>query len=230
MSFGQDDWQVLGYYDETIQEASHWLSENTTVTDHIITDSWWTYLFYFNLDARHPIYGIKNRTLISSITPGKEINFSRLEPLSSFLFVWWKQVGVPNGTSMLALSQSELLAQIRELGIDYVVVIPDNNYLSLYLSANPSFEEIKQFGKGKVRIFKVQSQPQPIPFPTHIESSLPTFLQELAEDNPRLYETFMGDYVLKEVEVTTLKEAGASRPADIDISQLGFETFKLGQN
>lgn len=196
MSFGRDDWEVGGWHNEFVEEAGEWLRDNTAPGDPMLIDWYWARSLYFYLGARQPVH-------MTSYISSRDIEPIGHASLAPILFIW-PQAGKTNPmTSKLnALPESRFLAQMRELNIKYVVVTPRRNFLTLYLRANPGFEEIKQFGSGQIKIFKVQDQLSSIGFPTHIDPRTVTYMHRAAEENPVLYERLVEEYFVGRLGAT----------------------------
>ncbi len=192
ISFGRNDWAEVGWHEEPVQAAGEWLRENTAPGEAILMDWHLANSIYFYSDARQPIYQI-------SYVSSRDIDSFDQSSLAPVLFVWPYYGRTYPSNPLMALSEPQFLAQVQELDIKYVIVTSLRNFLTLYLRANPGFEEVGQFGQGQIKIFKVRDPVAPIEFPIHIEPRTIKYLQEVVKADPALYERLVEDYLVKKL-------------------------------
>jgi hypothetical protein len=70
-----------------------------------------------------------------------------------FLSAWTARLDPRN--KLFLLAEDDLLKRIKEKQVDYVVVHKAKNYLSKYFDQNDGFAKVIEFGKGAIKIYKV---------------------------------------------------------------------------
>jgi 4-amino-4-deoxy-L-arabinose transferase-like glycosyltransferase/tetratricopeptide (TPR) repeat protein len=186
-SFGREGWEERGTHGKSVEEAAGWLTDNSAPGEPILMDQQLGNVLYFYLNARQPIYHMpyfESRYTYSN---------SDQDIRTPILFLWsYQDQTDPNDRRAFlnAVSEPQLLARIHELNIKYVLVTSRYGFISLYFMAHPDFEEIKHFGEGQIKIFKVRdpvslvaSSPKNT-FEMHIGKGTPAFLDRLRRQEP----------------------------------------------
>jgi tetratricopeptide (TPR) repeat protein/4-amino-4-deoxy-L-arabinose transferase-like glycosyltransferase len=178
--------------------AGEWLLDHAPPDSAVLAD--WTVLpsIYFHARRDFPCYRLDG--LVIDGTP--EILEEEASPAESgvfgkhALFLW------THSLSTSALEQSPLKVffeenlqnDIGEKFIDYVIVGPQYNFLTLYLMDSPSFQKVAEFGDGAVAIFEVAGT-GPTNFETHADAQIPLFLSSLKEQNPDRYQRITSEFL-----------------------------------
>ena len=205
-------WQVKGYYNNLVKEAGAWIKANIPAGSHLLCDPLEGRAVYFFTDGEYPVYLIRFVRYVEFQEekvkywagnrlqdPEGGIDDERLEGQKT-LFLWpflymKGQDDLP--FPFRALREGDVLRQIREKQIDYVVIASlEWNFFSLYFEANPSFRKIAEMGDGVVKIFKVERLEPLLEFETRVcGASGSAHLKNLRERRPKVFESFRADYL-----------------------------------
>jgi 4-amino-4-deoxy-L-arabinose transferase-like glycosyltransferase len=150
---------------ETAAWMSHTLEPGATLMTTWSTD---TRQLYFHSGNRFTILTIPLITVLWQTIPGHPFRYYRGEffrphwlrpnfPPPGDLVFLSSQRGTTNRQTrrLWLLYQSHLFREIENRQVDYLVVGPVFNFLSLYFNENPSFRQTAVFDGGKIKVFKV---------------------------------------------------------------------------
>ncbi len=148
---GNDQFAIGHSYGQVYKEAGEWIKNNLPVGSRIMMSkrSEAKPLYFFSM-GKHPIFEM------SVMYSNQPDTFSLRKTDDRVIFISsWSTKNVACN-KICSLTEEKLLEGINDKQIDYIVVSKRRNYLSLYLDANSSFEKIKEFGDGEVKVYKVK--------------------------------------------------------------------------
>jgi hypothetical protein len=152
-----------GWAADTPREAARWIQENIPAGQTILCQ--W---FYLNMLD----YLTENRYDFKFVP----YTFYHETPGKKALFIWPRyNVKILEGNSLVALYEQDLLAQVNEGRVKYVLATFRRNFLSLYLNAHPDFEMVHSIthGRHNIKVYAVRT------FPVH---PIDKFVVKLDED------------------------------------------------
>lgn len=128
---------------------------------------------YFYSMGDYPVYimPIIQSSNLMDVTPINQS--SQLVFLSS----WIPHVDPKN--KLYALYEIDLIDAIKKFQVEYILVSKRRNYLSLYFDSHQDFLKIKEFGKGEVKIYKIENPQSAGNFKTLVSRRAISYLNEL---------------------------------------------------
>jgi len=217
VGFLGDDWQVGGWHNDTVRQAAQWLRDNAPEDAEIMVNWEWHSSLYFYLGG---LRRLKTVPLVTSYE-----GYESMKP-PHVLFLWPFAGGSRPGYRLDAVLEDMFLAAVEEQGVDYIVVTPLTNFLSLYLCANPGFEQVASLGRGAVKIFRVIDA-TPLPeFPIHIEPRTITLLARTLQVDPASYVALAQDFFVQalgwtEAQVVALSH-GQLSSATVEVNHVYY--------
>lgn len=187
-----NNWEATGSHNKTTREIGEWLTQNIPKNSTILCDDQFLRAIYFFAQGRYPFYRIPYTWSTEISILGRQETTTKSKKV---LFVW--SHGGPNPSSLLAaLTEENLLKEIKEQSIDYLIVTGGHNFISLYLGKNPGFTRIKDFENGRIKIYQINADRlMPLPgFETHVGNLTDDYLKALQEKNPKEYERLESEY------------------------------------
>ncbi len=180
---GTGDWTTGGWHNILVEQAGTWIQQNIPAPATIASDWVWQNSLYFCAGGEYPfvflpgafdsndIYTLKAQAQ----QQGQDLLLARP------LFIWPLAA---NGVSVF--DEQSLLTGIQRQAIDYIVLTPANNFLSLYLDKHPAFTRLTSIGQGEIKIYKVdRDRLQALAnFQLMASDSLAEFLQNMREKRP----------------------------------------------
>ncbi|MBL7156552.1 MAG: glycosyltransferase family 39 protein [Candidatus Omnitrophica bacterium] len=145
-SFWKSDFKLDGWTSKTVRESSEWIEENIVPGTAILCQKYALNAIYFFTQGKYELLEIKN-VEISEFKNKYERRYE--EPL----FIW------PSREWLEGQFESDLLKQINDGRIGYLVVTQKRNFLNLYVENNPKFSLLKSFSKGEIKIYKATKYP-----------------------------------------------------------------------
>lgn len=190
------EFRVRGWHNDTVREAGEWIEENIPPGAAMTCDWQWQRSIYFYASGVQPIYRIPTE---GSSDP------DRIPTNPRVLFLWTRE-GPNIETRMETLIEENLLQQIEENDIQYVIVTWRRNFMSLYFDSHPGFVRVAEFGDdeadSKIEIYSVRD-PHPIEnFPLHIDSVVPNYLADLQRSDEEAYRRLVQEYFVGRLDWT----------------------------
>lgn len=212
------EFRVRGWHNDTVREAGEWIEENIPSGAAMTSDWQWQRSIYFYAKGVQPIYRIPTE---GSSDP------NRIPSNPRILFLWARE-GPNIETRMETLIEENLLQQIEENDIQYVIVTWRRNFMSLYFESHPGFVGVAEFGddeaSGKIVIYSIVD-PSPIEdFPLHVDSAMPTYLADLQRSDEAAYRRLVEDYFVGRLDWTE------EMVQDLVDGQLDFVPIELYQS
>lgn len=96
--------------------------------------------------------------------------------------------GKPSNSDILILDEQRLFNKIKGNKIDYVLVNKRHNYLSFYFEQNDSFQKIKEFENGAIKVYKIGELKERIHFKPLMVYDLFHYFAFFKEKYPIKYE------------------------------------------
>lgn len=150
---------------------------------------------YWSTRGNYPIYS----TPWIYFSPGYSINSTSREKQKVLLF--HKRPPLAESSEEVGqyylgvLTEENLLGEIQEKSIDYIVVTSITNFEYLYFMNNPGFVQVASIENGQSSIFKV-IEAKPYEFETYFVDETLTFFQDLKFTHPQRY---------NEIEISLMK-------------------------
>ncbi len=185
-SFWKGGFNVGGWANETVNEASTWIMENIPYDANLLCQWHYRTSIDFFTECNYKLVKIEKIELTSQVLD----NIS-MDKLGKPLFIWTRK-GAKKviGNRFSTLFEDSILKQINANHIDYVIITFRRNFLSLYFENNPNFTLAKTFSGGKIKIYQVKNLPVIArdEFPVRFGSETYKYLRRLCRQFPQKYE------------------------------------------
>jgi 4-amino-4-deoxy-L-arabinose transferase-like glycosyltransferase len=182
---GVDNWS-----NPLVHSTARWIDENVPAGSHIMSSHLFHSQLYFLTGARFPIYQLP--TVQVRIEPQAD---QPLRPIGTFYRFednrlppprsderWMHLELIPSWNAWVALSEVDLLNDLRERNIDYLVITGEDRVFSSlsyrdYFLNNPAFTLVHDEGTGSIEllVFKVDRS-KLVPVNDHLTVRSETFL------------------------------------------------------
>jgi len=197
-TFNPVNFSFTGFLSPGLEVYRQWLQKNITTQDEILTDIHRVGITYFYLDARQPIHTI-------DFNYSRDIKLNSASPSQCYpLLYLWVYAGITDTETgrgfLAAVCENQLLAQIHEEHIKYIILTDRSNFLYPYLITHPAFSEIEE-SFGSIKIFRVNEDPQPIDsypdiyYETHLGVNTAQYMNNLRQQNPEKYQELVDGYL-----------------------------------
>ncbi len=143
--------RIEGYWSLASQKAGEWITKNIEKGAKFACDKpSQANPVYFYARGEYPIY------IIPVINTFRNLNmYNPIKGKLIFLSSQWAYLHPIN--RFYALSEDYLADFLVKNNIQYIIVGPRRNFLTIYYKNNPNFQELAQFGQGRVKIFQILS-------------------------------------------------------------------------
>lgn len=206
ISRGNIDWQIQGMYGIQMrgQKVVDWISDNIPSGTRLMVDWYWRgRSFYFYTKGDYPIITMPikriyqfseiDKTLqtykdYSSFNPAIKNNNKKVLFLSS-----WIASADPTNHFYILL-ESDLLREIANKNVKYMIISERRNFLTRYFDANPGFLKIAEFKTGAIKIYRVENTMPLDDAKTFITLRASLFLNNLKEKNYKGYIWFRHEF------------------------------------
>lgn len=198
MMQNNDTWPPKASYGAEVQPVGKWLLDHAPQGSHVLTDLELQAAIYFYSLGKFPIYRQSYPDVLNILRSiNQEPTESGSDEVPRPLFFWFRTNQAINleHRQLYVMLEKNLLDDIEENSIDYVIITPTLNFLELYYLNHPGFLKVADFD-GAIQIFKV-IDPQPLPFPfiAFTEAGVPPALQQIREEFPSLYGMLTEDFL-----------------------------------
>ena len=157
----------------------------------MLSDWQWQNSIYFYANGGQPIFQIPTEMSTKN---------DRIPTNPRVLFLWTHEA--PDiETSMETLIEENLLQQIQENNIQYVIVTWRRNFMSLYFDSHPGFMRVAAFGddeaSDKIEIYSVEDPSRIEDFPLHVDSAVPSYLADLQQSDEAAYQRLVEEFFVQ---------------------------------
>lgn len=171
---GDLELRITGGLDRIYNDAGNWMKKNlASGSVCMITKPSVGELLYFFSNGDFPM---ESMPISASHKLTRTIDVRHDDHLV-FLSSWRAQLDPRN--KVFFMTERGLFTAVIEKDAGYIIVGKRRNYLSLYLDASPSFENVAQFGDGMLKIYKVIKPLQSVEFPVLVSTNLRNYLHRL---------------------------------------------------
>lgn len=238
MSFYTRGWTVSGWHDDNVRQAGEWIKDNVPAGESIMCDWFWKESIYFYSRGCCPFYSIPFTYLPDGVTGAMdEKSFKRLPtPEQSFqerpLFLLSVLNKINPETSLVFLNQEELLDNIKQHNICYVIVTWRRNFLSKYFEANPGFKKVRQFGKGQIKIYKVEEPALMQDLKLYVGSNLPKYFRKKRRIDKESFKVYCKETLKKRLNLSDemIGNMLNKKKADIQNTYITVEFYKVDES
>lgn len=180
---GAGEWTMAGWHNILVEQAGIWIRQNIPAPATIASGWLWQNSLYFCAGGEYPFvflpgtFDSNDIYLLKAQAQQQGQDWLLTRPL----LIW-----PSNANGVNIFDEESLLAGIQRRAIDYIVLTPVDNFLSLYLDAHPAFTRVTSIGQGEIKIYRVdRARLQPsADFPLIAGASLAKFLQDMKEKRP----------------------------------------------
>ncbi|MCP4021134.1 MAG: hypothetical protein GY729_04775 [Desulfobacteraceae bacterium] len=168
-----------GWAGNATRDAGNWIEENIPKKETILCQWYYLYMLDYLTDNQYDFQFVS-------------YTFYHDDARKKPLFIWPRyNYKVLESNSLVALFENNLLAQVNENKINYLVVTHRRNFLALYLKEHPDFELAYSIThkKKNIKIFKTRRFPvSPLPqFSTKFHEDMFRFFRHAAQKNKPVF-------------------------------------------
>ncbi len=208
---GRPPLNVLEWHEPVYKAAGEWIRENLPADSAILCERYGMRSIYFFNGGRNRMTPIPLRFSSTRFTGGWEeerygpyVNYYSKKP-GKPLFLWAqfakREQNIPL-MHLVAFREDDLLARLKHEGIDYVIITPRRNFLSLYFNNNPSFENVVEFEGGRIKIFKVKRIQEGADKTMRVGGNTSQYLSTLEKKNPWKHRRVLDDYLKSRLDLS----------------------------
>lgn len=176
-------------YGSASRDAGEWIRDNMSSGDRLmVSRPSEGSPVYFHSFATCPIF------IMSIVSSNRLDEHSRSCADKNMIFVSsWSAKNDPSN-KMFALTEEDLFESIEGKKITYIMVNRRRNYLSLYFDENKSFELVKEFGGGEIKIFKVLALQGADSLKTLVSSNAVQYLKKIRKKDSTKFDWYREEY------------------------------------
>jgi 4-amino-4-deoxy-L-arabinose transferase-like glycosyltransferase len=225
-NIGGEPLKVEGWHTDLFQSAGEWVKKNVPEGQPIMCDWFGMRSVYFFSGGKNKMFPVPLRYSDIRFIGGQQEQgygphfnyYKETASLPLYLWVRYPSDDLAPKTRMFALCEDDLFARLEREGIDYVMVTPRRNFMTMYFEDNPCFERIAEFEGGKIKIYKVNCTQPVKEYEMKVADPVGSYLKRLAEKQPRRYRFYR----------TYLESRVGLSAADIEkISGVEFQPFQV---
>lgn len=179
--YSASDWQVEGWHHPLIKKVGDWIRDNVPSNTKLMVDWEWRESIYYYAGGNYQVFQIPYLVYPAHLTP-YGLNGISSPRLEKPLFLWSHQAVSEANSFLIAIREGDLLTEIKEKQIDYIVNTSRWNFLTTYFEENPAFEKVADW--GVIRIFRVKDTGIKSKFKTKVATNVSDFLNSLDLENP----------------------------------------------
>jgi len=202
-SFGKKA-EVRGSFNQFISDPSRWISQNVPKGSKFMCDQLVKgRILFFHTLGDYPIFNLPIIWVYKFSEAGMsfQLKGSYLSSRKSFrkndekiIFISsYRKTASDQKNHFYILKESDLLTEIKNEKIKYIIISFQRNFLSRYFDANSGFIKIAEFYGGRVKIYKVKNIIPIKDFKTLITRKASIFLNDLKEKDHKRYIWFRNE-------------------------------------